>query len=64
MYQLHVFHRGEAQPRRTMSVRRASEVLEKVPIALALSPECERIEVFCQSIRLFTVDAARQRASA
>ena len=61
MYHLEVIHPGEPVPVKRRSVTNAGDVLQIIPQLLAEHPGCERVVVWFELTRLFTVDCAGNR---
>ncbi len=61
MYELRVFHPGEARAREVVRLDKASDVLVKIPAILSEHAECERVEVYASGLRLFAVDCTGQQ---
>jgi len=56
MYRLEVHHPGKLEPTASGRVFRAEAVLETIPTLLSAHPDCERIVVWSDHVRLFAVD--------
>lgn len=61
MYQLLVFYPGDTAARHRHEVRNGTQVINAIPELLTSHGECERIEVFHRTSRLFAVDCAGNR---
>ncbi|MDB5453695.1 MAG: hypothetical protein JWO33_2273 [Caulobacteraceae bacterium] len=61
MYQLRVMKDGDDKPFETIYLSRSEEVLATIPKLLDQHEDCERIAVFFNSGRLFSVDCKGNR---
>jgi uncharacterized protein (DUF2336 family) len=61
MYRLEVFIAGSQAPPHVRFVSSASEVLSLIPALLKEHGTCERIEVWMDNARLFSVDCQGNR---
>lgn len=55
-FELRVFHAGEVAPRRVVRLANAAELVAAIPELLREHAECERVEVYAGTARLFSVD--------
>lgn len=56
MYELQVYHPGEATARVTVKVARAADVVPLIMQLLAEHGACERVVAIAAGVRLFAVD--------
>ncbi len=63
MYRLEVHHAGNPRPTAVRSALSAAETLELIPSLLEGHPDCERVTVWFDITRLFTVDCQGNRVS-
>jgi hypothetical protein len=61
MYSLRVLYKGEALPRETVKVDRATDVVTRIPELLGRYPDCERVAVLLNGVALFAVGPQGER---
>lgn len=56
MYEVRVFHPGQAHASHVQRFRSAQEMVNAIPRIFEDHAGCERVEVYAELVRLFSVD--------